>query len=233
MSQHERPMTCEQFGETGFDFDRPDAGLSLEEQAAAETHLRNCPECAAQRESWGALQGRLRELARETRDAQTPERVELQLRRHVARLGYQRHWQRRKRVAVGFALAAAAAILLMVGVRRWEHSMAKKAPSPEPPAANPPEVVRGPRLSTESPSGSNVALAASLTQDEFVPIPGSMPIPGDDGATVQMRMQRGALGALGLAVNEAQADEWIVVDMLVSVDGQPEAVRLARTTDGT
>ena len=40
------------------------------------------------------------------------------------------------------------------------------------------------------------------------------------------RSRRGALGALGLPVNEDRANEWIQVDLLVGNDGLPEAVRL-------
>jgi len=43
---------------------------------------------------------------------------------------------------------------------------------------------------------------------------------------VRVRMQRGALGALGLPVNEERAGEWIQVDLLVGNDGLPQAVRL-------
>jgi hypothetical protein len=39
-------------------------------------------------------------------------------------------------------------------------------------------------------------------------------------------MQRGALGALGLPVNEDLANDWIQVDLLVGDDGSPRAVRL-------
>jgi hypothetical protein len=47
-----------------------------------------------------------------------------------------------------------------------------------------------------------------------------------DGSVVRVRMQRGALGDLGLPVNEERANEWIQVDLLVGQDGQPQAVRL-------
>jgi hypothetical protein len=39
-------------------------------------------------------------------------------------------------------------------------------------------------------------------------------------------MQRGALGALGLPVNEERVSDWIQVDLLVGQDGLPKAVRL-------
>jgi hypothetical protein len=43
-----------------------------------------------------------------------------------------------------------------------------------------------------------------------------------------VRMQRGALSALGFPVNEDRAGEWIQVDLLVGNDGLPQGVRLAR-----
>jgi hypothetical protein len=39
-------------------------------------------------------------------------------------------------------------------------------------------------------------------------------------------MQRGALSALGLPVNEDRVGDWIQVDLLVGQDGLPKAVRL-------
>jgi hypothetical protein len=120
-----------------------------------------------------------------------------------------------------------------VGLWRWERNFHQTVATPGGAPAGAgngdgnQETAKGPRLSTES--APNELQEAALTQDEFVPLPGSVAIPGDEGTIVQMRMQRGALGALGLAVNQEQSDEWIVVDLLVSVDGQPEAVRLAKS----
>ena len=48
----------------------------------------------------------------------------------------------------------------------------------------------------------------------------------DDAAILRVRVQRGALGTLGLPVNEERASEWIQVDLLVGDDGLPQAVRL-------
>lgn len=226
-------MTCEEFAEAGFDFDRRDAKLSEAQRAAAEAHVQACSTCAAQRESWRELREQLQELARETQAAQTPERVELQLRRKVMLLGYERGRKRSRTAITAVALAAAALVVMAVGVRQWERYSggAKVLPSGPPvnavKGAGYQESANGRRLSTEG--AVNGVQEAALAQDEFVPLPGSLPIPGDEETIVQMRMQRGALSALGLAVNEEQSDEWIVVDLLVSVDGQPQAVRLART----
>jgi hypothetical protein len=61
---------------------------------------------------------------------------------------------------------------------------------------------------------------------DFTLLPGVLPADTDDAAILRVRMQRGALGALGLPVNEDRANEWIQVDLLVGNDGWPEAVRL-------
>jgi hypothetical protein len=63
---------------------------------------------------------------------------------------------------------------------------------------------------------------------KFTLLPGSLPAETDEAAIVRVRMQRGALGALGLPVNVERADEWIQVDLLVANDGWPQAVRLVR-----
>jgi hypothetical protein len=63
---------------------------------------------------------------------------------------------------------------------------------------------------------------------KFTLLPGSLPFETDETAIVRVRMQRGALGTLGLPVNEERAYEWIQVDLLVGNDGLPQAVRLAR-----
>jgi len=57
-------------------------------------------------------------------------------------------------------------------------------------------------------------------------LPGVLPADTDDTAILRVRLQRGALGALGLPVNEERASEWIQVDLLVGNDGLPQAVRL-------
>jgi len=61
---------------------------------------------------------------------------------------------------------------------------------------------------------------------DFTLLPGGLPADTDDAAILRVRMRRGALGALGLPVNEDRANEWIQVDLLVGNDGLPEAVRL-------
>ena len=72
------------------------------------------------------------------------------------------------------------------------------------------------------------AIAKDDDAGKFTLLPGSWPAETEEAAVVRVRMQRGALGALGLPVNQEMAGEWIQVDLLVGNDGFPQAVRLAR-----
>ena len=69
-------------------------------------------------------------------------------------------------------------------------------------------------------------LVADNELGDFTLLPGVLPADTDDTAILRVRMQRGALGTLGLPVNEDRAGEWIQVDLLVGNDGLPQAVRL-------
>ena len=75
------------------------------------------------------------------------------------------------------------------------------------------------------PANESTLVAANDAED-FTLLPGSMAQEIGDGSVVRVRMQRGALGDLGLPVNEERANEWIQVDLFVGQDGQPQAVRL-------
>jgi hypothetical protein len=69
-------------------------------------------------------------------------------------------------------------------------------------------------------------LIADNETGDFTLLPGSLPQETDDSAIVRVGMQRGALSALGLPVNEERVSDWIQVDLLVGEDGLPKAVRL-------
>jgi hypothetical protein len=78
----------------------------------------------------------------------------------------------------------------------------------------------------QSDSANATTLVAANDAEDFTLLPGSLPQETGDAAVVRVRLQRGALGALGLPVNEERAGEWIQVDLFVGQDGQPQAVRL-------
>ena len=138
-----------------------------------------------------------------------------------------RHRTRKARTAAIFAAwALAAAAVLFAGVTWWnwrltqthggavsaENSVKSNAPNP---AAVPPSDAFG-----ES------TLIADNEAGDFILLPGSLPQEVDDSAIVRVGMQRGALSALGLPVNEERVSDWIQVDLLVGQDGLPKAVRL-------
>jgi hypothetical protein len=84
-----------------------------------------------------------------------------------------------------------------------------------------------------APAGPELGevLVAANSSDEFTLLPGNMPGFLGDATVVHVQMQRAALSALGLTVNEEHAGDWIQVDLLLGDDGQPQAVRLPASAD--
>jgi hypothetical protein len=75
----------------------------------------------------------------------------------------------------------------------------------------------------------DVVVAAN--SGDFAILPGSIPPSLGDATVVRVQMQRSALSALGLTVNEEHGADWIQVDLLVGDEGLPQAVRLPQSTD--
>jgi hypothetical protein len=208
-------MSCEEFAELGLDAERDAALMSEAQRAAWEAHGRGCARCAAESESLRVLRGQLRALAGETRSAQAPPRTEMQLRRQVKLLGYKRRGERRKTAIAAAILAAAAALVAAVGVRHWMR-----------PAE--PVVAMNLAVPPSAPENPPAQIAAAQAQDDFTLLPDGLPVATEDDSIVSVRMPRAALAALGLPVNEEQSGEPVLVDLLISADGQPQAVRLSR-----
>ena len=216
-------MKCEEFEAIGLER----SGLRMSEvdadqQAAAAEHAAQCPDCAALQESWQETRMALQALRETTRDAGAPQRVEMRLRHEFG----MRHRLRRARAVAIFAawtLAAAAVLVASVSWRNWRlarthggavsagNTVQSKAPTP---AAAPSE------------TSDEATLVADNEAGDFTLLPGSLPQEVDDSAIVRVGMQRGALSALGLPVNEERVSDWIQVDLLVGQDGLPKAVRL-------
>jgi hypothetical protein len=134
------------------------------------------------------------------------------------------------------AWALAGAAVLVGGVSWWNWRVAQtdgatQSASDTTQAGNAADVAS---VANNSGSGDNSAtdassegtLIADNDAEDFTLLPGSMPQETGDAAVVRVRMQRGALGTLGLPVNETRANELIQVDLFVGQDGQPQAVRL-------
>ncbi len=211
-------MKCNEFEEIGLDAER-DASLSDAQRAAAAAHAASCPRCGALRASWEAPRVELRLLAQATGTTDAPARVEMSLRQQF-RAEYHTPKARRTAAIAAWGLAAAA---LLVGAVSWVKWSANRHS----------EVAVKPNLADsnqgspdQAAAGDSQTLVADNEFGDFTLLPGVLPAETEGSAILNVRMQRGALGALGLPVNEDRASEWIQVDLLVGNDGLPQAVRL-------
>jgi hypothetical protein len=214
-------MKCEEFEAIGLE--RSSLRMSEAEAAlrdAAAEHAAHCANCSALQESWQETRMALQELRETTQDAETPRRVEMRL-LHEFGIRHRARKVRSAAIFAGWALATAA--LLFAGVNWWrltqthggpasaENSMKSNAPTPAVPPSD---------------AFDEATLVADTQSGDFTLLPGSLPQEVDDSAIVRVGMQRGALSALGLPVNEERLSDWIQVDLLVGQDGLPKAVRL-------
>lgn len=234
-------MNCEEFEVIGLDAER-DATLSEVERVAAREHAGTCSRCAALQDSWQAAGVELQAFAEDTAMAQAPARVEMRLRQEF-RTQHVTFKVRSAAVVAAWTLAAAA---VMAGVvswhdwRRGQREVTTKHLNSEPPAKRSPENESSavanhenaaqptngiPPQASAGPDNSET-LVADNELSGFTFLPGTIAVDSDDAAILRVRMQRGALAALGLTVNEERASEWIQVDLLVGDDGLPQAVRL-------
>jgi len=234
-------MKCEEFEAFGLDAER-DTSLSEAQRVAATEHAATCSRCAALQDSWQSARVELRAFADDTVAAQAPARVEMRLRQGF-RTQHRTLKLRRAAVISAWALATAAVLIGAVNLWNWQRTRREAASKREM------SVPSGPAQNPVSPGGNSSAAAKgtetpvkprktfnnappAIVDDEdagrFTLLPGSLPAETEEAAIVRVRMQRGALGVLGLPVNEERAGEWIQVDLLVGNDGLPQAVRLAR-----
>jgi hypothetical protein len=226
-------MKCEEFDAMGLDAER-DASLGELERAAAREHADVCSRCAALQDSWQVARVELKGFADSTAAAETPARVEMRLRQEF-RTQHGTMKTRRAAVIAAWALAAAVVLAGAVTWSSWRKSQQEEAARHlSAPAQNDNAKTNGANLQNTAngaqPDSANSDSAETLVADNelrnFTLLPGALPAEADDAEIVRVRMQRGALGALGLPVNEERAGEWIQVDLLVGDDGLPQAVRL-------
>ena len=234
-------MTCEEFEAMGLDAER-DASLSAADRAAAIEHAGSCSRCAALQDSWQAAGVELRAFAEDTAMAQAPPRVEMRLRQEF-RTRHVTLKVRRTAVIAAWALAAAAVLVGAVSWINWRKgspnempnelkstpSVTNSAGNTANSVPNPVAPVQGGGAVQQRGSAGAAASQTLVAENElsgFTFLPGAVVTDAGDAAILRVRLQRGALGALGLPVNEELANEWIQVDLLVGDDGLPQAVRL-------
>lgn len=234
-------MKCEEFEWIGLDADpkasarsRLDRGTS----AAAMEHANTCTRCAALLQSWRAARAELQFLRAATENVETPARVELRLRHAVQESGTRGKFA----MFSAWTLATAAVLSAVLSWRSWrdEHNPTKSVFTPVAVNGTPQNKeipkVQKPNVPAAGSAGQKQSVSQRPAQDSysaddlngFTFLPASVPVESGDSEILRVRLQRGALGALGLPVNEERAGEWLQVDLLVTEDGQPQAVRLAR-----
>ena len=222
-------MNCEEFELIGL-AGGPNLSTSAAERAAVLSHANACSRCAALLESWLMAKAELCALAESTRTAETPLRVEMRLRQEV-RARHRTVPAKRAVTIAAWALAAAAVLAAGISWRNWARArrdefVKQENNVPSGLANTQPRNAQVPATEDSSPVLSAAALSAEDNPGDFTLLPGAFPAGAEDAAVVRVRMQRAALGALGLPVNEERAGDVILVDLLVGDDGLPQAVKL-------
>jgi predicted anti-sigma-YlaC factor YlaD len=218
-------MTCEEFQMADLDLELIAAEGQL--QQAAREHLLECPHCAALHDNWQVLRTDLHLLGAETQYVQVPARVELRLRQEF-RTKHKTLKRRRVALIAAWALAGAAAVVCAITWFNWRLEQNQLVARNQTQSRQLVEVNSAASAHHVNPAGPELGevLMASNDSTEFTLLPGAMPGSLEDATVVHVQMQRAALGALGLTVNEEHAMDWIQLDLLVGEDGQPQAVRL-------
>ena len=218
-------MTCEEFQMADLDLELIAAEGQL--QQAAREHLLECPHCAALHDNWQVLRTDLHLLGAETQYAQVPTRVELRLRQEF-RTKHKTLKRRRVALITAWALAGAAAVVCAITWFNWRLEQSQLVARNQTQSRQLVEVNSAAAAHHVNPAGPELGevLMASNDSTEFTLLPGTMPGSLEDATVVHVQIQRAALGALGLTVNEEHAMDWIQLDLLVGEDGQPQAVRL-------
>jgi anti-sigma factor RsiW len=191
-------------------------------------HLRACPGCAALFESLLSLKAELRDLGHHTSQSEAPSRVEMRLRQEFRTVHHTGKMHGRALMG-GWLLAAATLVLGVVSWTNWRPTIHTGVAKGSPTATV--VVPATPTGSGTTAVPQETVLIADNGTDEFALLPGSMPGSLEDSAVVRVQMQRGALGAFGLTVNEEHASDVVQVDLLVGSDGQPQGYRLPQTTN--
>jgi hypothetical protein len=215
-------MKCEEFESIGLErsgvrVSELDAALR---EAAAE-HAARCANCASLQQSWQEARIALQALREATRDAETPQRVEMRLQHEFAMRHRTIKW---RATAIFAAWALATAAVLFAGVSWWNWRLTQSHGNVS--AQNDVNTNAVVPSVTPTDTSDEPTLIADNEAGDFTLLPGSLPQEVDDSAIVRVGMQRGALSALGLPVNEERVSDWIQVDLLVGQDGLPKAVRL-------
>jgi hypothetical protein len=231
-------MNCEQFREMVDDVAR-DEGLGISALNEALEHADRCDECDALLNEAEALTANLSVLAARHANEVAPARVEAALLRsfresRAPASSPSRLWLWS---FTGLGGAVAAALLMMVLMQNAKHvsTVPTQVESADVSAAQPGD---GISLSEEADSSFAADLPADLTEGwpvafddgaasgSFTPLTEAFdPTSLDMNAVVRVSMSRLALQNLGVYL-DAESNEPVVADLVVSNDGTPQAIRV-------
>jgi len=212
-------LTCKQFEEILNDLDR--AGMpegALRESALA--HAEQCSACARLLTETESLDFALQALAAQEADAHASAHVEAALLRAFRQ---EKHASSRPRVWWQIAaLATAAALLLALGLALRGHWGANQQSQDTKVAIVP---------DSQPAAGSNLVAADTASGSSygtgFVALPYADDSANVEGAAVvRVALSRSALASLGVPVADATDTNEIPADLIVSLDGTPQAIRL-------
>jgi hypothetical protein len=236
-------MNCAEFEEILHDLDRPGTGgLGKREEALA--HAESCGGCGLLMMQAESLDFGLRQLAMEDSEKSASRAVEAALRAgfrkaRAAEVRRRSSWQ----IA---ALAAAAVILLMLGISLWHRfgeapgnrndlraptNAQQVSPNQNTTAVNSGAVNPGAVNSGNPETNPSEQAASDASDDEsataFVALPfADDPDAVQDGEVVRVVLTRTALASLGVPTLGTGSSDQIPADLLLSDDGTPEAIRL-------
>jgi hypothetical protein len=221
MSDEAIRMTCKEFEEILNDLDR--AGMpegALREQALA--HAESCSPCARLLTETESLGFALQAISAEDSDRRAPAHVEAALlqafRQEKKASPHPRIWWQMA------ALATAAAVLLALGFSLRDHLwMGPNLPDANVTSISP----SGQPAETGGASPSVLSADAPEFGTGFVAIPYAEDAGSIEGAAVvRVALSRSALATLGVPVVDATDTNEVSADLIVSVDGTPQAIRL-------
>ena len=247
-------MDCAEFRDVLHELDRPGTRGAAEFENAI-THAESCGDCGVLLVEEESLDFAVGKVARETARMPGAARVEAALLTEFrkAKPGTAVMPTRGKMRWQIAALAVAAMVLLSLGTMIYERNLRQSTVTPVTNVANQarPTLNRTPPVAANTSSTLTSTAAANGDAGPVAKLPAAssgaqgteygtdyvrLPYADDPaglegGSVVRVTLARSALESYGLPAEGLGAGDRVTADMLVSVDGTPEAIRLVAQDD--
>jgi hypothetical protein len=241
--ENRKYMKCSEFAEIVHELDRPGTkGNELREEALI--HAESCGDCGVLLTETESLDFGLARVANEANRSAASSRLEAALLQEFRRAkGTSDRRRMQWRMA---AIGVAAALFLVLGIslqrfyapshelgERSQPSVAKTASEVDQPTTELPRNVAQENVRSRS-AATHVSPAMQASESDetevaqnFTPLPyADDPSMMEGGSVVRVILSRSALASLGMPLSGIENREQIPADLVVSVDGTPEAIRL-------